>query len=242
MIYSCQWIPISHFCLPLTQFTTEQCNEYMKLTRQTFLPRLGWNRHAPLVVIHGPTLLGGNDRVHVETEQLIQHIKFFMGYMRQDTPNGRLYRILLEVYQLIMGVGFHILENTSKDLPHSEPNMIEYIRRQAQSLNITFKITGAWKPPLVREGDRNIMEDMIALHLRPEYLRMMNNCRLYLQIVTLADITDPTGAKIEEWAWNGIRERSSTLSWPRQERPSEKVWIWWRRHIRRLYIVRTNEL
>ena len=128
MAYGCRWIPISQFCFPLTQFTPEQCEEYMKLTRQTFLPKLGWNRHAPLAVIHGPTLLGGNGRVHLETEQFIQHVKFLMGYFCQATPNGKLFRILLETYQLVLGVGYHILDEPERIIPHTEHNSIEYIR------------------------------------------------------------------------------------------------------------------
>ena len=146
-----------------------------------------------------------------------------MGYLRQDTPNGRLYRILLDIYQLVLGVGFHILEDTQTELPHAETNMIEFIRNQAGERNIHFKITGAWIPRMIREGDRNLMEDFISLGLDQQYLRQMNYCRLYLNVLTLADIVDHKGIHLERWAWEGRRERSSNIQWPRQERPRERV-------------------
>ena len=31
IIYQCRWIPISHFCLPLTHFSKQQCEQYSKI-------------------------------------------------------------------------------------------------------------------------------------------------------------------------------------------------------------------
>ena len=57
-------------------------------------------------------------------------------------------------------------------------------------------------------------------------LCLLNNCRLYLQIFTLADITSTNGKTITKCSLAGIRNPSyqTTLHWPKQTRPLNKTW------------------
>ena len=60
----------------------------------------------------------------------------------------------------------------------------------------------------------------------------LNSVRLWLRVLTLADITDPTGKYIEAWARTGSRRLASSLHWPRQVRPSEASLQLWRSFLR----------
>eukprot|EP00957_Ditylum_brightwellii_P153640 11692489-Ditylum_brightwellii.AAC.1 len=53
-------------------------------------------------------------------------------------------------------------------------------------------------------------------------LEQVNLVRLYLGVLTLADITNDAGNAIEPWAISGASRARPTIPWPNQERPSER--------------------
>ena len=65
----------------------------------------------------------------------------------------------------------------------------------------------------------------------------INRCRIYLQVLTLADIVDGYGEEWNPWYWKGTRDlhRLSTLIWPRQMKPAAKAWALWRRALRKTF-------
>ena len=57
----------------------------------------------------------------------------------------------------------------------------------------------------------------------------INKCRLYLQVITLADIGTGDGKSISNKALFGTKDkgRKSKWTWPRQNRPPEHEWDIW---------------
>jgi hypothetical protein len=59
-------------------------------------------------------------------------------------------------------------------------------------------------------------------------LRGAQCCRLYLQVTTLANITNSAGTQLAEWVTNPRYsqplQRQATLRYPNQTRPSTTVW------------------
>jgi hypothetical protein len=60
-------------------------------------------------------------------------------------------------------------------------------------------------------------------------LRILNACRLYLQVIFVSDITTASGEEIEEDIKKGRRmiDRESRLQWPTQQRPPRQAWKQW---------------
>ena len=54
IIYRERWISTVGYCLPITQFTDEQCDEIQKHGYNSILPKMGFNRYFPRAVIFGP--------------------------------------------------------------------------------------------------------------------------------------------------------------------------------------------
>ena len=74
-----------------------------------------------------------------------------------------------------------------------------------------------------------LIDTTSPLLTRPE-LKKFNLCRLYLQVITLTDITTSSGREININFWKGNRSsRTSNLKWPRQIRPSQQCWTILRR-------------
>ncbi len=66
-------------------------------------------------------------------------------------------------------------------------------------------------------------------------LKHINRCRLFLRVVSLADIANGTGTHLVKWAWSGEvvqHLRRSSARWPYQIRPGARSWLLWRRALK----------
>ena len=81
------------------------------------------------------------------------------------------------------------------------------------------------------------MSSFLTLTLSPKALRRLNACRLYLQVITLADITDGGGHLLMDHYLKGHKapDRRSKFDWPIQMRPDSSTWKFWECCIRRLF-------
>ena len=82
---------------------------------------------------------------------------------------------------------------------------------------------------LRREGNVFLMQCFAMTRTRGAELDKVNQCRLYLQALTLADIVSGDGCSILEDAWKGAPAvfHPSYYSWPRQEKPLAMDWVAW---------------
>ena len=78
------------YCLPITRFTAGQCHQLMKTVEPAILPKMGFNRHTPKVVLYG-----GKQIMNVHKEQTIQNTENFIAHLRGQDDIGKLQRILL---------------------------------------------------------------------------------------------------------------------------------------------------
>jgi len=100
-----------------------------------------------------------------------------------------------------------------------------------------------WTIPKIRQNDRHIMNDLIKDQIPEKDLCILNNCRVYLQITTLAEITNHKGKHLISEALYSKHNESPSLrevskskyNWPNQNNPGKKAWRLWTRTIWRLY-------
>ena len=77
------------------------------------------------------------------------------------------------------------------------------------------------------------MSDLLSNNFKPSAVKKTNLCRLFHQVESLAEISDPTGHCILESAWKGEHPHSKCkLLWRRQARPREASQQIWRRFLR----------
>ncbi len=104
-------------------------------------------------------------------------------------------------------------------------------------------------PPFDKRHDtcRASMDDPTVMHKRPTPDAnippgKLNNCRLHLQVTTLAKISDHTGTKLLDGIFLRGQEMpslqdisKSLFQWPYQPNPSKQAWKLWTRMIQTLY-------
>ena len=99
--------------------------------------------------------------------------------------------------------------------------------------DLHFKLDFTGVPLLQRQNDAYIMDFILASnHYTPAEIRKMNYCRLFLDVVTISDITNASSTQIDPTSMHGHpspTSRRNTYLSIHQDRPSQKEWVLWRR-------------
>ena len=93
-------------------------------------------------------------------------------------------------------------------------------------MKIKLDIRGAWKPTLINPLDVFIMEAFIDKGYPISVLKVLNDVRVYMQVMVLSDISN-NGIKMSQWAIEARKNPNSQWSWPPRRVPTSqnlKVW------------------
>jgi Reverse transcriptase (RNA-dependent DNA polymerase) len=203
--------PKIRYPLAATTFTRDEAAEIDKVLVPTVLSQSGVNRNFPRDLVFGSTEMGGLGFTEVYTEQGIEGIVRLAQYgrCRQHTV-GKLLRASWAPVELGCRESIFCLNYTKLGKLLTECS-IKTTRRFTVEEQITIKVPQAQFEDL-RQEDRLLIPNVSG-----EVLQVVNRCRLYLRVVSLAEIVTPDGLYITANAWLGIRgDRMRTLSWPEQ--------------------------
>jgi len=149
---------------------------------------------------------------------------------------------MIRQYQLWAGIGSHVLSDM-RPCPWIPSNWLASVRQSMKNNDITIGYE-KWIIPPLRENDRFLMEDFCDYGIPTNQLEKLNACRMYLQVTTLAEITEQTGTTILSQALTSTRNHipkglnnisMSLLKWPTIYAPSSACWRLWSCTIRTLY-------
>jgi hypothetical protein len=201
------YIPAVAYPLGATYFQEADLTKLQNKALMQFLPKMGYNKHTARAVVYGPEECGGMGIKNLYIEQSLEQINVFMQHTRLESPLGDIMNINLDCVQLIAGIERPVFEDT-KLLYHLEGEWFISIREFLQATECQIKTTNRWKPQLEREQDKCIM-DAITAHTI-EQGKKINQCRVYLQVTTIADIATADGLKITEFAWGSDQTQQTT--------------------------------
>jgi hypothetical protein len=230
MSYVQHLLPRLRFQLPVLSLTEATCNKIMSPTLKAALPRMHINRNTSRSIVHGPVLLGGMAIPHLFTVQGIDKLHLFLGHLRLGDDTGKLIRIDLSYVQLLTGTATFFLNKPYSNYTWLEWGWLTSLWSFVSNTQLSFDMPSHWVPMLPRRHDLYLMDYFIALRLPDAVLLTLNACRVYLQAITLSDITSADGTYILPEAKQGghIPYRTSRLDWPLQGRPLPADWRLWR--------------
>ena len=225
------------YCLPMTIYTESEITKLQKPFTIAFLANSGYHRGFPRKLVYAPERHGGIGMASMFQARGIHQIKYFVSHIRQHDDLGKSISNLLEQVQILTGIGTPILEDTNKksqlNLGYIPHNWILSIREFLTTFNGAIEYKEAWRPTPQRINDLIIMDEIHKWTKSSTQLSRINACRIYLRVITVADITDPTGKYINPSAMTGrTNPNRSKLFWPRQSYPSEQCWALWRKAIK----------
>ena len=237
MVYHSRWMAVLNFFLPVTTFPENRCRQIQQPIISALLPKLGYNRHFPIVVRHALRKYGGLEIANVYTEQIVHHLRVFIGTLRQDTDLSKMLRIVLSSYQLFTGSGTLFLNLDFTKYAHLKEGRLTFLWQISNELKLHFDVEDVWIPTLQRDGDGFLMDIFQRAGVPYHILLMLNACRLFLKVLTLSDIVSADGLRILEWViWplDAANQCNSSLLWPHQECPHHRIWQVWRDTLRQL--------
>ena len=82
-------------------------------------------------------------------------------------------------------------------------------------------------PNSLRENDSSIMDTIIKkTSFEPEVLKEINRCRMYINAITIADLTEGNGNQVTQEVIKGRKDkfRTSKYKWLYLPRPPESAW------------------
>ena len=219
------------YALPISTFTQKECTHMQAPAMSAVLPKLGINRHTSKSIVHGPSEYGGLSLPNVYTDQGLGQLRLLIGHLRRGGETGKLLIIAISVMQQRVGSGILFL-----NLPY--PKYAKWVEKTWLSslwqflhlTNIKIQLSTVPLPSKQREGDAFIMTEFIYLGFEHRELELINQCRLYHQAYTLADIVEADGTTIDPVYFTRQQhpDRISSLQWPVQGCPSPKAWRQWK--------------
>ena len=206
-----------------------QQNDLKRLFRpvlDVLLHTLGLNKRFPLALVHaGPDALGlGID--DLPTLQGVAQLQLLMGHLNKADRTGDLIEITLGSLEMEIGLGkCPLWYPHTTTLEHVSDTWVSSIGRFLHRLKCRVETRTTRQVEVQRENDYFIMQLALDGNFN---LPLVQQCRLWLRVSTVADISDASGRRLEKWALRR-RGRESVMTWSRQEEPSDTAWREWRK-------------
>jgi hypothetical protein len=149
------------------------------------------------IAVYAPLELGGANVPSIESIHDQMGIQNFVRSVKWEKELATNIRIVLSRAQLYSGLCTPFLEDCTSNLRHMEEGWLLHLRRRLSALNWSIRVENAWTLKLQRVGDVSLMEALTQLDsAKKANLITANNCRMYLRIITLLDITTMDGRAI----------------------------------------------
>ena len=220
--------------LQATTFSPQDCEDIMKPLYSEFLPKMGASQKIPLVFRYGPKSQMGLGLPHIYTMQGTAQLKALLDHIQKDTMVGKFLHIELEAANIELGSGEHIF---SLDFDAVGSLLTDCWIKSVWKFCHENKmvVSGLYaRPSIQRQHDYFLMERLIRNFpgiFSTSELQAINRCRLFLQVLTMADVSTGDGLEFSKKYFSGIRDssRKSLFQWPMQRNPTRPEWRLWQR-------------
>jgi hypothetical protein len=140
----------------------------------------------------------------------------FMKHWRAHDDGGRLLRIALAWVQYQAGVGTPILDDVHPPIPFLEARWLPSLRLFLSQIDARIMLDKHYIAPLQREYDEYLMPRIMeSAVFTDKALHIINCFRLYINVVTVSDLTTACGSFLDPLAEAHERPQSSTSKYHR---------------------------
>ena len=234
-------VPKLSYPLHLTSFTQKESTKINSIIRKSLLPPMHMNRHTADAVVYGPLEYGGLEITEAYTLQDQLQIPYWIKQLRWDETVANNFLVVLDHLQLVSGLTTPVFETTGVSLSYIKRGLLTAMHERMRGMDATMWIEDSWVPSLQRGGDESIMDRFTSIvGITPRELDKVNQIRLYLRVITIADLVHPSGGYIPDDTLTGEWRAGSDLLWPKQPRPRKEWWALFRKCLRLTFCTRTS--
>jgi hypothetical protein len=154
----------------------------------------------------------------------VETLKFLRNALYSDSEAGNLIRLNLDYSQREAGVDFHLLEQPNRHISYLSPSWILSVRQFLGNNNMHLQISDLHLDALQGPADEYIMQSVHLQRYTPSQQSDLNLVRMWLQVVTLADMSDPDRRNCILLCFldgNRPAQFRPSSKWPRQAQPSK---------------------
>ncbi len=112
VIYRQCYLPKVTYPLLATHIPTDKLYQTQLCVTMRFLNKMGYPAHLPWAVVYAPIEVGSLGFQHLGYKQGVQQVLQLVKHLRSTTLNGKIYRALIDAYQIVAGSARPILEHT----------------------------------------------------------------------------------------------------------------------------------
>jgi hypothetical protein len=193
------------------------------------LQRLGLSSKTPVSLRHGPADMEGLDIHDLRTEIGIAQLRIIRNAIFKKSEVGKMIILSIKYSQIEAGIREHLLERPDIEISYLTPTWITSVRQYLFQHNLSLTLTDSLDIIFQGSTDKCIMQPEVLSRYTRQQQRDINLVRLYLQAITLSDISEVDGRHIKKSALNGKRSEGAIQRdhWPTQLTPTQyQVKIW----------------
>jgi hypothetical protein len=205
IFYHTIYLP-SIYVLPQSFFTPQELDTTEKKSMPVIFAKEGYNRNTTRDLLYGPTDYAGGSHISWNWMQGEGQIMNFLKYWRIDGQISTVLPVAVAWYQAHDGVSFSLLEDVQTPIVYSDSRWLHSLRGFLASIDGRLKLDQTFISTSQRQGDDYLMDIVIHSGAFDEpILRILNQCRLHLNVVTVSDISLADGTQLIpgiEWGNN----------------------------------------
>jgi hypothetical protein len=228
------YTPAMKYVLPALAVDEEELAPIQSKILPVMLQKLGYSSKLPTEIRHGPIELGGLALMDLRTEMGISTIKYMRNAVYSGSETGKLIILNVKHSQIEAGIADNILENTAVYLPYLTPTWITSVRQFIFQHELKISLTDTLTVHMSGRNDQCIMIPTSLSRYSTQQQTDINLVWLYLQVITLSDVSQPDGKDICSYHLRGERrpnQRMRLKTWPRQVTPTAAQCTIWRTYI-----------
>jgi hypothetical protein len=227
--------PALHYPLPVSNITKRELKSMQKNLLNTFKLKMKFRSNLADSIMFGPRRWCGLSLRESCFEQGLGHFKMLFGHLRENKSAVSAIHACLITLQLEMGLVTPIISSA-----YSTYSIVclEGWTKTTWKFIADSKITVMtkfWTPNLLRESDTSLMGhvDQHRDELTRAQVLGTNRCRVYLQVISIADVTSNYGRFLLKSYYLGTAAPTRHwLQWPRQMKLRKQDWEQWRRALK----------
>jgi len=227
--------------LVATTFTQQECNKIMSPILTAGLPAAGVVRTFPRAIVHGPWQWGGLNIPNLHTEQTIKHLHTILKFGGELTDlTAGLIQATAEAFLLETGLTGKIIDFPAGVYSYVTPTWISHTWEVCRQYNIQIcGLTKEFDSP--RQSDIELMRLFLRSGFHTTELKILNKCRMYLQVMFLSDLCEASGKKLDPHIWQRPHRRESAYKWPTIPPPTPAKWQTWQHALTQTTLVGRNQ-
>ena len=204
--------PMRAICL-----TKKDWAKVMPTVLQAAKQKSGYSKHFPNAVLYGPKEFLGLGMKDPWVTQELKHLEALWEKATCMDISGQLIQQEFEALRMELGTPDPITDHHFALFGGCTTQCwMKTLWQSCEDFNVKFD-DPFFKPKLQRHGDQFLMH-AFATEFPPKELAILNQCRMFLRVLTLADISSADGQALHAYSYDGI-QRAPHLhryGWPRQ--------------------------